>query len=180
MNFKVLILIIFLLLLLSGIILLKLFSTSSKPSPSLTPIISPIPSSQTQNLSPTSTPQPNTGYFEQGLDKNYQRISSGMQLSTNDQVVYKKITASLSGNSDILVKTTTFQIKYVNPPNEFLVEILNNSADQGKQDAVNWLKIQGFSNSGICNLKMVIYLNSSIKSYYQQNNLQFNPIPDGC
>ncbi len=166
-----------------GILILTilLVRTSSKSAQQAAPSVvtfSPSPSSK-----PISTAQPqivNTGYSTEGLSKNSQRIAAHSTLSTEDQTVFNKMTTSLDGNANILVTTDNFQVKYVNPPNEFLVAITVNNADQAKKDFISWLKQQGFSDQGVCRLPYVIYLNPDVKNYYQQNNLQFNPMPEGC
>ncbi len=176
MNRKLFILI----ALLAGILILltlALNSGSKKTSQPTTqiPVYSPVPSSQ-----PASNEPVNTGYSIDGLDKNAQRIAAHTPLSPDDQAAFTKITASLDGNSNILVTAGNFQVKYVNPPNEFLVEVTSNNADQAKRDFQSWLKQAGFTDQGICHLPYVIYLSSEVKTYYQQNNLQFNPMPEGC
>lgn len=157
------------------------FRTSNKVTPQAStiptasvPVFSPNPGS-----SVVASSSANTGYSPEGLNQNFTRTTSAT-LSHQDQAVFSKLTANLDGKSDVITTSGSFVIKYVNPPNEFLIQITSNNADQGKLDAISWLKQQGFSDQGICNLKAVIYLGPEVRNYYQQNNLQFNPVPQGC
>lgn len=167
------------------ILLLILSITFLKPRPNnpqgnagvSVPVFSSSPTASILNSqTPTSSA---TGYTTQGLNQNYQRAITS-SLSPQDQLVFSKITASLDGKSNIIASTNSFQIKYVNPPNEFLVEILSTDADAGKLSAISWFSQQGFSPKGVCSLKMVIYLSQIVRGYYQQHGLQFNPVPNGC
>lgn len=187
MNIKVFIAIFVFVFILFLFYLITLFRTSgSHPSPQPSnvpiPIYSPsATSTPAVSTSPSTKPSPSadTGYTTTGFNQNYQRTVNAT-LSPADQNAYNRIVAAATGSDSVITSTNTFQLEYVNPPGEFLIEMLSNSAEQGREDAVTWLKAQGLSADGVCKVKMVIYLSPQVKDYYQQHNLQFNPVPDGC
>ncbi len=141
----------------------------------------PIPSATRQS---SALPNPSTflkpAYQSDALEKDYRRIISKKELSVSDSLVRSKLIAQLGEKSGILNTTPDFTIEYVSAPNQFMVEIKNSSADLAKITTEQWFLNQGLSQQGICNLPVTFYLNNQVSLYYQQHNLQFNPIPNGC
>lgn len=186
MSTKVIILVAVLVLFLGGVLLLRLLfhPEITRPVPSI-PIQSP---SSNPNVVPSSnpsfTPLPyassHSAYSNSSLDQDFQRITTHIPLSDQDQTVRTNLINSLGEKSGTLTETSEFMAEYDKAPNEFMVELKINNADQAKLDAEGWFKQQGLSTQGICNLPVVFYLSSEVDQYYKSNNLNFNPIPDGC
>lgn len=169
-NRNIIILLGVLVFLLIIILLIKLPSKPSKPVVSPSPQVTPVAST---NPTPPS-------YSINNLKNDYQRIANPQPLSVSDLEIRKKLISSLGNKSGVLNQTSAYKIKYVKSPNQFMIEISDNNADLTKSQAQKWFNDQGLSVSGVCNLPVVFYLNFEVNNYYKQNNLQFNPIPDGC
>jgi hypothetical protein len=50
--------------------------------------------------------------------------------------------------------------------------------EAAKKEAVDWLKTQGLSQEGVCNLPLMFYV--SDKTTNQTGGETFNPLPPGC
>lgn len=180
-NFKVIILMGVLVVLMLLILLVKAFFTSSNKQPSASPLpaLSPIPS--TQPFSNTISPaQTGRAVSPDALVKDVERIKSKKELSATDLAVRKKMLDSLSNKSGILNETSDFRADYTKAADEFMVEILSQNFDAAKKGAVEWFRLQGLSNEGICNLPVVFYLSPQSDLFLRGSNLQFNPVPEEC
>lgn len=157
-------------------ILIRIF-TANQGTSTTTP--SPVPTStETPTLNPSQSTKP--VYNLDSSQKDFERITNKKELIQTDQDLRDKLISSLNNQSGTLVKNSSFIVEYNKSPNSFMVEILSNDADSAKKQAIQWFTDQGLSQNGVCNLPVVLFLNSDVNSYYKQQGLEFNPVPDGC
>ncbi len=114
------------------------------------------------------------------LNKDFERIINKAGLSEQDKKVRQELINSVSDKSGLINTNQLYSIEYVKSPDSFMVEILSTDVEAAKKSAASWFKQKGISGQGICNLPVVFYLNDSVKSYLQQNNQTFNPLPEEC
>jgi hypothetical protein len=190
-NKRLSLIIIGLLLLLFFILLIRLITFS--PSSENPPIIvvpkasfSPTPESISQQPFPSvafATPSAFVKplvYKPGELTRDYERISSRQPLSSEDQAIKTRLLTPLNSRSGIITTTPQFQLEYVQSPDLFMVEVRSTNPITGKNAAENYLKNQGLSNSGICNLPVVFYLSQQVQNDLISKGQTFNPIPTGC
>lgn len=130
--------------------------------------------------SPTPFKTPTTAYDPNQLSKDYQRITQRKGLSSEDTKIKEKLLTLLGGKSGIVTKTDSYIIEYAKSPDIFMVEITNTDAQLARESATSWLKQQGLSAEGICNLPVKFYLSYEVNKFFQQHSQVFNPIPEGC
>jgi hypothetical protein len=91
------------------------------------------------------------------------------------------LTTILHGfNSGILFKNNDVQLEYVQSADLFMAEIKTTSILQAKAETGTWLKSQGLSQSGICNLPVMFYLDPVITQELQGQDVIFSPLAIGC
>lgn len=181
---KVIIVIIFIASIIIGLIFLTShFAPSNKKPPLSVPTASIAPNALATpppNLSLTAQGASQSAYTPGTLPKDLQRITSPQPLSSNDLSIRNKLISLLGNASGTLIQSDTYGLEYVKSPDVFMIELRSTNTDQSEQDALGWLKAQGLSNQGICNLPVKIYLSYSVSIYFRNNNLKFNPIPPSC
>lgn len=170
------------------LLLVNIFS-GQNPAPVSAPSPLPVFSPRPINIPPfvpppvITTEPANTAtssYGVQDLDKDYERITARQPLSSSDLAVKQKLLALLNNQSGFLQTEDTYQIEYVKTADSFMVELDSSDPDTAKAQAAGWFREQGFSIQGICNLPVVFYLSQNTMSYLRENNLKFNPVPEGC
>lgn len=150
--------------------------SSRKPVP--TPILpTPVEKPLLEPKTTTSFPQ----IFEKdSVEKNYQRIINKQPLTANEQEIKSRLLQTTRGESGLIDETDLFRVEYLKSADYFMVQITNNQVVQAKKSATGWFLDQGFSQEGVCNLPVVLYLTTNVRDYLEQNNLKFSPIPEGC
>ncbi len=138
-----------------------------------------LPSSSPKPIS-TLNPTQKPVYNIQDSEKDYQRIISSKTLSPTDSNIRQELIGKAASSSGILNQNSNFKAEYVPGPDEFMVALLNTNAEVAKKSAHEWFFSLGLSQDGICHLPVVFYLGPEVSSYYRRNNLEFNPIPQGC
>ena len=92
----------------------------------------------------------------------------------------KVIRSTLEKGPVPLIKTDEYEISYISAADVFLSELYSKNIDLAKDKAVAWLKDKGLSNTGICNLPVVFYLNSKTADELKDSVTNFNPLPSYC
>ena len=120
-------------------------------------------------------------YEEEGSKKllNYLKTRPTPSLPSDSQTKARLI-KEIPGGSTIITSNATFKIEYVEGPETFEVEIKTVEFDKAKNEAVGFLKSQGFSEEGICKLPVVFYLNYEVSLEMATGAKKLNPIPDFC
>jgi hypothetical protein len=110
------------------------------------------------------------------------KVQNRVPLSSSDNAAKDRILSMLpSGKqSGQLFRSPSISIEYVSSANLFQVEIFTTTIDAAKNEAVNWFKLQGLSQDGICNYPINFYLNFDIKNQLGEDANTFNPLPPGC
>jgi hypothetical protein len=119
-------------------------------------------------------------YSKSGLATLNARLKNPQPLSKEDAIARQKLLASLKESSGLVYRTENYRIEYLKSPDEFMIEVLSIDIGKAKTDAVNWLTAQGLSHSGVCNLPVIFYLNSSVAKQIRPLNMTFSPVPDNC
>lgn len=131
---------------------------------------------------PQAPPQTNTvesvKYKAGSLGKAFDKLTNRVPLSTSDQIAKNKL-ISQAGKSGIIKKTESYSIEYVAPMDDFEIEILSTNIEAVKKEAESYLKSQGFSKEGLCDLPVRFYLNFNVRSSLPQGTV-FNPLTEGC
>ncbi len=120
-------------------------------------------------------------YEKEGSKKllNYLKTRPTPSLPSDSQTKARLI-KEIPGGSTIITSNATFKIEYVEGPETFEVEIKTVEFDKAKNEAVGFLKSQGFSEEGICKLPVVFYLNYEVSLEMATGAKKLNPIPDFC
>lgn len=180
-NKRIVILIAGLLSILIVILLLRIISTGRpgqirvSPSPS-----EPIPGSSFLPSFAPSVFDPSLIYEPGSLEKDYQRITSKSELSESDKRVRVQLITLAGNKSGVVHRTENYILEYVSSPNQFMAEITTVEVDSVKTQINQWLIGQGLSQDGICNLPLVLYLNSVARNELATKNLKVSLIPEGC
>jgi hypothetical protein len=121
-------------------------------------------------------------YEETSAQKMLDRLSKRIPLSQSDQTARTKVLSLLPAGqvSGVLYRSQTVIIDYTNAADQFQAEILTVDISQAKNDATTWLKSQGLSQQGICNLPVVFYLSRNVLNQLRDKNYIFNPLAEGC
>lgn len=137
-----------------------------------------------ENIPPTPTPisqsKPLVPYKPGSFDRMVQLETNRQQLSATDMAIRKNLIAQADSNTGKIYAAPSFSIKYVEPFDIFQAGLLTTDLDSGRRDAINWLKSQGLSDQGICNLPFSFYLPYQTAIQFQGKNVTLNPLPDGC
>ena len=92
--------------------------------------------------------------------KNIEQIIQAQEegvLSESGNVAKAQLIASLGEGAEALIITNDFEIGYFPPPSERLrIFIYSKNPEMAEQDAINWIKSRGFSESDICNFPTII------------------------
>jgi hypothetical protein len=129
---------------------------------------------------PTRTQTPIIKYDQKKTDQMLKILDEKPSLTEQDQETKKQLIDSLGNNSGILVNRVAFMVEYVKTADEFMVEIRSTDIEKAKEDAVVWLKEQGFTQDGICNLPVVFYPNIPRDQMLNTIDKSFNPLAPGC
>lgn len=166
---------------------MQLFQPKQQTTPSNTQ--SPI-----QTLLPTAVPtlfqQPQQGeqdqtnppieYNPEGVRTLRDRLENKRPLSQSDRTIRQSMILALPQSSGTIHQTSTYKIQYIRAPDLFMIEIRSTDIEQAKTDAVTWFYDQGISKFGVCDLPVVFYLNGATAQSLREQNVIFNPSPEGC
>lgn len=140
-----------------------------------------IGSGQKPIIQPTnvSETRPKVKYEQGSLGKSLIKLTSRTPLSPSDTSTKQKLIDIASANSGLIDKTKLYSIEYIRAIDDIEVEILTTDIDQAKTQAVDYLKTQGLSDQGMCNLPVRFYLNYVVTKEISPS-VVFNPLPPGC
>jgi len=122
---------------------------------------------------------PRIKYKPGTLGRAFDKLVNRVPLSPADQAAKERILAPFNGSSGIIRKTDDYVIEYVKSMDDFEIEILTTNIEDVKRVAEAYLKSQGFSNEGLCNLPVRFYLNYELREKLPSSVI-FNPLPQGC
>lgn len=111
--------------------------------------------------------------------KMLEKIKNRQPLSESDITAKQNLLKLLprGKNSGTIFQDDRFTIEYIEAPDLFKVEILNDDIDSTKASAVQWFYDNGFSQQGVCDLPLGFYLNYELAKRVEG---EFNPLPEDC
>ncbi|MDX1608141.1 MAG: hypothetical protein R3251_02945 [Candidatus Spechtbacterales bacterium] len=94
----------------------------------------------------------------------------------------ENLISKLEGGSGTIYEESGYRVDYVQAADTFSIEILNPDYGTVKNLAFQWFKEKGFSDTDICEMKILFYLSRGVKTYYEQQGeaLDFNPLFENC
>lgn len=143
------------------------------PLPTPTPIYFNSPKLYQHNTVPP------VSYSQDAVTK-LNTILSPAPLSSEDQQVKTSVLKTIDPNIPTVMATDTFKMEYIQALDEFLVEIRTTDIDGAKNDVRVWLHTFGFSDSAVCKLKVVFYLNSTVANLLRNSKTEFSPVFTNC
>ena len=130
---------------------------------------------------PTNKPHfTETMHGKDSTEKLLKTVTTRPTLTPSDLVAKEQLIGSLKNKNGIVSKTENYTIEYIKSADSFMAEIKSSSIDLAKQEVINYFRSRGITDTGICSLPLVFYLNSETASDYSLKNETFNPIPDFC
>lgn len=168
-----------------GIVILAVITTLTQPEQPVLPAISPSPKPTTGVINNLPSGVSGQGkeaipYDLKMLNQDYNRLASPAPLSEQDANIKTGLKNQLNNQSGVLFEDANSKIEYVKAPDIFMVEILSENPNFGKQTTMDWFKQQGLSTQGICNLPVMFYLSSQTRISLIESDQKFNPVPEGC
>ncbi|MBI2621389.1 MAG: hypothetical protein HYW63_01930 [Candidatus Levybacteria bacterium] len=134
-----------------------------------------------QKKAPITTP-PETvqrvKYKSGTLGKAFDKLVNRVPLTSPDLAVKNRV-ISQAGESGLIIRTEKYVIEYVRAMDDFEIEILTTDIEVAKREAEAYLKSQGFSSQGLCNLPARFYLNFEVSKIISPQ-VVFDPLPQGC
>jgi hypothetical protein len=111
-----------------------------------------------------------------------ERFENRTSLSAGDKLAKQHIIGLLPAGvaSGTVHESSTIRIDYVKSADLLQVEILTTDIAAAKAEATSWLQAQGMSKPGMCYAPIQFYLNFDVKQELKQQNIDFNPLPEGC
>ncbi|MBP9716404.1 MAG: hypothetical protein KBD51_00520 [Candidatus Levybacteria bacterium] len=122
---------------------------------------------------------PRVKYESGSLGKSLIKLTSRTPLSPADQSAKERLISISEGNSGLISESTNYSIEYIRAMDDIEVEILTTDIDLAKTEATIFLKNQGLSDQGLCNLPVRFYL-SYVVTKEIPSTMTFNPLPPGC
>ncbi len=101
-------------------------------------------------------------------------------IDEQDKVIRSRLLASVGNESGTIANTPSFRLEYVKAPNSFEVEIKTTEITNAKIAALEYLRLQGLSEDGICKLPLMFYLNFDVSKTLRNTTEPFSPLPDFC
>lgn len=132
---------------------------------------------------PTAIPtQPQTFHYAPNtVSKLVNLVQNKQPLSTNDSLLKQKLILGIPKRTiGTLYTTKAYQITYLTNFDIFEVDISTTNINDAKNSAIAWFTNQGFSYGGICKLPLMFSVNSTIRQELEDQNVVFNPLPEGC
>ncbi|MCL5970893.1 MAG: hypothetical protein M1450_05355 [Patescibacteria group bacterium] len=134
---------------------------------------------QNQNLSQNrdlATSQP-LKYDLKSQKKLLQYIST-KALGQSDIDSKNRILQSLGGKSGIVYSSPNVEVDYIKLADLFEANIKNGNFYGAKNEVVVWLRKQGLSQTGICNLPLMFSVSWDVSE--KKPGALFSPLPPGC
>lgn len=148
----------------------------------------PVPTT-VEELNVTKTPpitsnpsvKPATIFENPSTKKMLDLLENRQPLANTDIEIKTKLINSLPADSETIYAATDYNIDYIQPLDEFQVEILTTNIQQAKTEAVSWFTGQGMTHDGICKLPLVFYTNIDIFRQLKSQGLKdTTPLAEGC
>ncbi len=139
------------------------------------------PSNKSQPNPTTTALIPGINPYKPGAaSKDFERLNNPQPLSEPDAQIKQKFLNTLGNKSGQVHQTDKYDIQYVKAADQFMIEIFQGDPEIAKKETVDWLKSQGLSQAGVCNLPVMFFLSQDASTYLKTNNKQFDPTPPGC
>lgn len=125
---------------------------------------------------PTATPvlPPQTS-----LEDVVNQIHNKQPLGATDESVRQSLIAQ-AGAQGVISKTDTYLFDYSPDVSVFHIEILTSNVDAALNNAIAWLRSQGLSDQGICNLPVVAFRDPKRFDPSLTTGMEFYPLPVQC
>lgn len=123
---------------------------------------------------------PPVSYSSTESDKLVEKIKKRIPLSSQGAATKQKLLTQLGGVSGVLFTSSSVSIQYIKSPDLFQVEILSINIDSAKNESTSWFVAEGFSKEDVCNLPVSFFLNWDVANSLRNQNIVFNPLPEGC
>lgn len=160
------------------IVLFVLFQALQQPR--LTPSTVPIPTKAPGSTEPLPTPHLRTNLDLKKADELVDAATNRQALSFTGSTAKTRLISTLNGTSGAIYSTPNVKISYIVSPDLFQSEILSSDDTAAKQEAVNWMLAQGFTQDDLCKLPFSFFLGAVSSQKYLNSNEVFNPLPEGC
>ena len=156
-----------------GILVIMLQTKPASPAQNTISGVTPSPILQTKPL---------VLYDESAQGRLLDKVINREPLKTGDTVARQNIISLLpqGQTSGVIYASQNISIEYVQSADMFTAEILGVDISQAKADANIWLRSEGLSQTGICNLPLMFYLGPDAIHYLEQTHVVFSPLPNGC
>lgn len=148
--------------------------------PRMTPTTIPIPTKIPQGGNSTPAPHLRTNLDLKKADDLVDAATNRQTLSAAGTAAKTKLISSLNNSSGVVYTSPTVKISYIASPDLFQSEILSADDTAAKQEAVNWMLSQGFTQDDLCKLPFSFFLGPVSSQKYLNSNNAFNPLPEGC
>ena len=116
------------------------------------------------------------------LNKLNDLVQNKAVLPLAQNQIKQNLIASAMPNPDFnLIKTQDFSIDYIQALDEFQVEILTTNYKTAENEAVQYFRNQGLTDSSICNLPVSFYLSFSVMQQLGGSQIvNVDSIPSFC
>jgi hypothetical protein len=167
-------------LVLIAIIIAIIIITLTSPSPK-TPSQQPV-----QNYPPlritSATPQinPPVHYDPSAQQKLYEKVFNRPTLTNENITARQNILSVLGNDSGVVYQNSNVVLSYILSANIFQGEILTTDINAAKRETNIWLRSQGLTQQGICDLPLMFYLNWQVANQLKDSNIYFSPLPESC
>jgi hypothetical protein len=145
--------------------------------------ISDIPSEATPTAAvqpPDQAAQPPVEYKTDAIERMMEKLMNKVPLSEADEKVKQNILSGINYESAILQKSDGYQVEYVSPPGQFMVEIQTRDIARVKKEVKDLFLLQGFSEQAICDLPVIFYINWDLAQQMRSLRIKFSPLAEGC
>jgi hypothetical protein len=119
-------------------------------------------------------------YNEASQGKIIEKLLRPPILTNNDALIRNSLLVPLNGSAGDIYTTPDVTVSYLPAIKEFQGEIKTASIDLAKKEAIDWLRTQGMSQQGICNLPLEFFLNNDVINNPKLQNITFDSLPPGC
>ncbi len=146
--------------------------TSTAPSATVT----------TEPTLPSFLQEDPINYDVEASIKLWDKVDNKPPLSATDAAAKNTtIISILHGiESGVLYESPQVRLEYVKSLDMFLAEITTTKLSSAKAEVNTWLRGQGLTQEGICNLPVIFYVNLESAEKLQGENIVFKPSAPGC
>lgn len=119
-------------------------------------------------------------YKPGSIDLIAEKMNIRQPLSNKDATIRKSLIQAVGNKSGTLNTTSVYNIEYMMVADSFEVEIKITDIENAKSQAISYFTQKGLSKEGVCNLPTFFYLNYKVAEQLKDENIEFNPLVEGC